>query len=163
MDVEPHLAVCASFKVGRWSAKACQPIRFTALRHASWVAAVDKSRSSKSVEARGIWQLYDERLQFAQACDAHATDRFLEVGNVHGAWLAWSAAAESALASACAVAGGHIPGGGLVRCRGIARFRSVALSGPWVHRFHTDVADPSSASEVHMYRITRWSLALPEA
>ena len=31
---------------------------------ASWLPAVDKSRSSKSVEVQRVWEVYDERLQF---------------------------------------------------------------------------------------------------
>ena len=40
----------------------------------------------------------------------------------------------------------------MVRGRGSARFRSVALGEPGVHRFRTDIADPSSAIEAYMYR-----------
>ena len=41
----PHYAVRASFSVGRWSAKACLPVRFSVLWPAVWVACADKSRS----------------------------------------------------------------------------------------------------------------------
>ena len=61
-----YLSVCASFEVGRWSAKACQPYKFPPLWPASWVAAFDKSRTSSSVEVRDTWRLYDER--FAVLC-----------------------------------------------------------------------------------------------
>ena len=47
----------------------------TPLWPASWLPAVDKSRSSKSVEVQRVWEFYDERL--------HSR-----------AWLVWSGAAE---------------------------------------------------------------------
>ena len=42
-----------------------------------------------------------------------------------------------------------MPGRGLVR--GGARFRSVPLGAPGVKRFRADIADPSSATDVHMF------------
>ena len=61
----PHYAVRASFSMGRWSARVCLPTRFSVLWPAAWVACSDKSRSSKSVEVRRIWEVYDEScLQF---------------------------------------------------------------------------------------------------
>ena len=92
-----------SFESSRWSAIVCQAVKFTALWPASWVAAVDKSRSSKPAEVGEVWRIYDERLQCVQACDVLA----IEGGDVHGAWDAWSAAAENALASAFVMAGGQ--------------------------------------------------------
>ena len=84
-----------------------------------------------------------------------------------GFWSAsaWSMAAESALASASVFVGaggrgGAIPDGVLLGVRGTARFRSVALGGPGVHRFHTEIADPSDASEVHMSRDHSFALLL---
>ena len=58
----PHYAVRASFSVGRWSAKACLPVRFSVLWPAAWVPYADKSRSSKSVEVRRISEAYYESL-----------------------------------------------------------------------------------------------------
>ena len=37
---------------------------------ASWLPAVDKSRASKSVEVKRVWEVYDERLQFVSRQDA---------------------------------------------------------------------------------------------
>ena len=37
---------------------------------ASWLPAVDKSRGSKSVGVRRVWDIYDERLQFMSRRDA---------------------------------------------------------------------------------------------
>ena len=89
---------------------------------------------------------------FIQVCDAHAIERSLDSGAVHDAWLAWSSAADSVVVLAFVEAGGPIPGGGLVRGRCSARFRSVALGGPRVHRFLADIADLSIAAEVRMYK-----------
>ena len=79
---------------------------------------------------------------FIQFCDADAIERSLDSGAVHDAWLAWSSAAESVVVLAFVESGGPIPGGGLARGRGSARFRSVALGGPLVHRFRTDILTP---------------------
>ena len=60
--VLPHYAVRASFSLGRWSARACLPVRFSVLWPAAWVACSDGSRGSKSVGVRRIWEVYDESL-----------------------------------------------------------------------------------------------------
>ena len=62
--IAPHLAVRALFDYGSWSCCVTQPVRFSPLWPASWLPAVDKSRSSKSVEVRRVWEIYDDRLQF---------------------------------------------------------------------------------------------------
>ena len=49
-----HYAVRASFSKGRWSARACLPVRFSVLWPAAWVACFDRSRSSESAEVRRI-------------------------------------------------------------------------------------------------------------
>ena len=51
-----HYAVRASVSMGRWSARVCQPARFSA----AWVTCLGKSGSSKSSEVRRIWE--DESL-----------------------------------------------------------------------------------------------------
>lgn len=43
-------------------------------------------------------------------------------------------------------------GRGLVRGRGCARFKNVVLGGPRARAFRFCVADPSAATEVHMFR-----------
>ena len=55
-------AVRASFSMGRWSARVCLLVRFSLLWPAAWVACSDKSRRSRSVEVRHIWDVYDESL-----------------------------------------------------------------------------------------------------
>ena len=141
-----------SFDTARWSATVCQLVQFTALWPASWVSALDKFRVSKSSEVEEIWRICDDQLQFVQACDAATIGWALEVGDVHGAWEAWSAAAERALTSAQVLAGGPAPSGGLVQGGRSARFGFVVLGGARVCRFRADVTDPSSATEVHMFR-----------
>ena len=59
--IAPHLAVRALFDYGRWSCSVTQPVRFSPLWPAFWLPAVDKSRGSKSVEVRRV---YDDRHQF---------------------------------------------------------------------------------------------------
>ena len=92
--IQPHLAVRTWFVADRWTALITQPRRFTPLWPASWVSSVDGSRFSKSAEVRRIRDVYDERLGWVDAGDALSVDRAIASGDVSGAWLAWSNAAE---------------------------------------------------------------------
>ena len=92
---------------------------------ASW--AVDKSRVSKSVEVRNVWEVYDERLQFMSRQDALLLDESLDTDDVSLAWLVWTEAAEAALADAYQFSGGPLPVRGLVLGRGVLRFGSSDL------------------------------------
>ena len=67
--IAPHLTVRTLFDYSRWSYRVTQPVRFSPLWPASWLPAVDKSRSSKSVEVRRVWEIYDDRLQFMSRQD----------------------------------------------------------------------------------------------
>ena len=68
--IAPHFAVRALFDYKRWSCCVTQPVRFSPLWPASWLPAIDKSRGSKSVEVRRVWEVYDDRLQFMSQRDA---------------------------------------------------------------------------------------------
>ena len=116
--IQPHLAVRTWF-ADRWTA-ACvtQPRRFTPLWPASWVPSVDRSRNSKSAEVRRIWDVYDERLGWVDADDAFTVDSAVASGDVSGAWIAWSNAAERALVDAFCLAGGPVPERGFCLGRG---------------------------------------------
>ena len=72
--IQPHFSVGASFSACRWSERVEQPIWVTPLWPAYWVSTIDKTRNSKSVEVRGIWEIYDDVLQFIPADDAWAID-----------------------------------------------------------------------------------------
>ena len=72
--LQPHLAVRTWFDACRWTARVTQPFRFTPVWPASWVAAVDRSRTSRSAEVRRIWEVYDERLGLVQARDVQVLD-----------------------------------------------------------------------------------------
>ena len=61
--VLPRHSVRASFRLGRWSVKFCQPVSFSVIWPAAWISAVDRTRSSKAAEVRRIWEVYDECLQ----------------------------------------------------------------------------------------------------
>ena len=98
--ISPHLAVGALFDYDRWSCCVTQPVRFSLLWPASWLPAVDKSKSSKSVEVRRVWEIYDDRLQFMSQQDSFLLSESLDVGDVSQAWFVWSRAAETALADA---------------------------------------------------------------
>ena len=87
-----------------------QPVQRTPLWPASWLLAIDKSRGSKSVEVRRVWEVYDERLQFMSRQDALLLNESLDAGDVSRAWLVWSVAA---LADAYQFSGGPLPGRGL--------------------------------------------------
>ena len=72
--IAPHLAVRAFFDYSRWSCLVTQPIRFSPLWPAFWLLAIDKSRGSKSVEVRRVWELYDDRLQYMSHRDAFSVE-----------------------------------------------------------------------------------------
>ena len=92
---------------------------------ASWLPAVDKSRSSRSVKVRRVWEVYDERLQFMSRRDALLLDASLAAVMISQAWAVWSGAVESALVDAYQFSGGPLPSRGLVLGRGRASFRVV--------------------------------------
>ena len=108
-----------------------QPRRFTPLWPVSWVPSVDKSRSSKY---------------------AFSVAGALASGDFSGAWIAWSAAAERALADAFCLAGGPVPERGFCLGRGLARFSRVRLGGPKVRRVRARCSDPGDAALVYLYR-----------
>ena len=150
--IAPHLVVRTLFDYGRWSCRVTQPARFSPLWPASWLLAVDKSRSSKSVEVRRVWEIYDDRLQFMSRQDPLLLDESLDAGDVSRAWLVWSGAAETALADAYRFSGGPVPNQGLVLGRGMARFRLVRLVGHRVRKVRGNAADAHDAADVFLYR-----------
>ena len=66
----PILLFAPSLTAGRWTCSVTQAVQRTSLWPASCLPAVDKSRGSKSVEVRRVWDIYDERLQFMSRRDA---------------------------------------------------------------------------------------------
>ena len=58
----------------------------TPLWPASWVSAVDRSKSCRSAEVRDIWDIYDRVLQFIPADDAGGIDGALLDGMLIFAW-----------------------------------------------------------------------------
>ena len=77
--IAPHLAVGTLFDCCRWASRVTQPVsRTPPLWPASWLPAVDKGRSSKSVDVRRVWEVYDERLQFMSRQDALRLDDSLD-------------------------------------------------------------------------------------
>ena len=56
-----HHAVRASFIYSSWISQVSQPVRRKPLWPASWLPALDKSRESKSIEVKRVWDVYDER------------------------------------------------------------------------------------------------------
>ena len=150
--MQPHLAVRTWFVADSWTAFVTQPRRFTSLWPASWVSSVDKSRFSKSAEVRRIWDVHDERLRWVDAGDALSVDRAVASGDVSGAWLAWSNAAEGALLSAFCLAGGPVPEKGFCLGRGLARFNRVRLGGPKVRQIRAWCSDPGDGASVDLYR-----------
>ena len=111
-----------------------------------------KSRSSKSVEVRRVWEIYDERLQFMSRQDALLLDDSLDAGDVSRAWLVWSGAVESALADAYRISGGPLLSRGLVLGRGSASFRVVRLCGHKVRKARGCAVDAHDAADVFLYR-----------
>ena len=125
----PHYAVRASFSMGRWSARACLPVRFSLLWPAAWVAYTHKSRSSKSVEVRRIWGVYNESLSLVHPAFWEGIRSSLLAGDVSSAWSVWSFSAEVSLVRAFVGSGGPTPEYGFRLGRGAAQFRSVPIGG----------------------------------
>ena len=150
--IQPHFAVVASFQRVRWSVEVTQPCRVTPLWPAFWVLAVDRTRSSRSVEVRDIWDVYVHVLQFIPGGDADRINSALLDRDIDLAWEAWSAAAERSLATAMREAGGPMPSGGLEGGRGRARFQSVRLGGKRMCRYRPSLVEPLDATEVHLFR-----------
>ena len=152
--VAPHLAVRTLFDCCRWTCSVTQVVQRTPLWPASWLPAVDKSRSSKSVEVQRVWEIYDERLQFMSRQDALLLDASLASGDVSQAWSVWSGAVESALADAYRFSGGPLPSRGLVLGRGCASFRVVKLGGHKVRKARGYAADAHDAADVFFFIVT---------
>ena len=119
---------------------------------ATWLPAVDKGRSSKSVEVQRVWEVYDERLQFMSRQDALLLNEALGADDVSMAWVVWSRAAESALLDAYRFRGGPLPSRSLVLGRSSALFRVVRLGGHSVRKARGNVADVRDATDVFLYR-----------
>ena len=133
----PHYAVRASLSMGRWSARACLPVRFSVLWPATWVAYSDKSRSSKSVEVRRIWDAYDESLSLVHPAFWEDIRSSLLAGDVSSVWSIWSFPAEVSLVRAFVGSGGPTPESRLGR--GAAQFRCLPIGGPVVGRLRSDL------------------------
>ena len=81
-----------------------------------------------------------------------SVDESLGAGDVSGAWLVWSSAAEAALADAFRFSGGPLPSRGLVLGRRSASFPVVRLGGHQVRKARANVADALDAADVFLYR-----------
>ena len=149
---QPHFAVRVSFLASRWSVKVRRPVPLVPFWPASWVAVVDKTRSSKSAEVRGIWEVYDKAFEFITVDHAVAIRDALADGNVTAAWTAWSHAAEHVLLHAFFLAGGPVPPGGLVTGRGSALLSDGAIGRKRVRKLRNACVDPTLGSEVHLFR-----------
>ena len=138
-----NLIVWTLFDCCRWSCRVTQPVLRISLWLASWLPAVDKGRSSKSVEVQRVWEVYDERLQFMSRQDALLLNEALGADDVSMAWVVWSRAAESALLDAYRFRGGPLPSRGLV------------LGSGWCHpvrKARGNLADVHDAADVFLYR-----------
>ena len=102
------------------------------------------------MRSRGVWEIYDDRLQFMSRKDALLVGESLGAGDVSRAWLVWSSACETALADACRFSGGPIPYRGLVLGRGKALFKWVRLCGHQVQKVRGNAADVHGAADVFL-------------
>ena len=75
------------------------PARFPVLWPAAWVPCADKSRSSKSVEVRRIWEVYDESLSLVHPAFWEGIRSSL-LARDSSAWSIWSFSAEVSLVRA---------------------------------------------------------------
>ena len=125
--------------MGRWSASVCLPARFSVLWPAAWVAYVDKSRRSKSVGVRRIWDVYDKSLSLVHPAFWEGIRSSLLAGDVSSAWRIWSFSAEVSLVRAFVGSGGPAPESGFRLGRGAAQFKSVPIGGPVVGGLRSDL------------------------
>ena len=147
----PHYAVRASFSMSRWSAKACLPARFSVLWPAAWVSCADKSRGSKSVEVRRIWEVYDDSLSFIPPAFWRGIHSSLLAGDVSSPWRIWSFFAEVSLVRAFVSSCGPVPESGFRLGRGAARFRYVPIGGPVVGKLRSDLGS-GDGQAVHLFK-----------
>ena len=147
----PHYAGRASFSIDRWSAKVCMPVRPSVLWPAAWVSYVDKSRSSKSVEVRRIWEAYDEALSYIPPAFWQGIRSSLLVGDVSSAWRIWSFFAEVSLVRAFVVSGGPVSGSSFRLGRGAAGFKTVSIGGPVVRKVRSDLGS-GDGQAVHLFK-----------
>ena len=61
--IQPLFAVRVIFSAERWSHLVCRPVSYTRIWPACWFPAVDKGRSSKSVDVLRVWEVCDEYLK----------------------------------------------------------------------------------------------------
>ena len=147
----PHYAVRASFSLGRWSAWVCLPTGFSLLWPAAWVACSDKSRRSRSVEVRHIFEVYDESLSLVHPAFWEGLRSSLLAGDVSSAWSVWSFSAEVSLVRAFVASGGPVPESGFRLGRGTAQFRSVTVGGPVVGKLRPDLGS-GDCQAVHLFK-----------
>ena len=116
-----------------------------------WVACPDRSRASKSVEVRRIWEVYDESLLSVHPAFWEGVRSSLLAGDVSSAWSIWSFSAEVSLVRAFVGAGGHVPQAGFRLGRGAAQFRHVPVGGPVVGRLRSDLGS-GDGQAVHLFK-----------
>ena len=139
----PHYAVR--------SARVCLPTRFSVLWPAAWVACSDKSRSSKSVEVRRIWEVYDESLLSVHPAFWEGVRSSLLAGDVSSAWSIWSFSAEVSSVRAFVGSGVPVPESGFRLGRGAAQFRYVPIGGPAVGKVRSDLGS-GDGQAVHLFK-----------
>ena len=125
---------------------------FTPVWPALWLYAHDKCRSSVNKEVQEVWAIYDERLRTTDVAAGEGINAGLAAGDPTAAWAVWSAAAESALADACRLAGGPMPLGGVL---GLGRRRLDAYQhrkgGSQVGKVGSKRSDVGEADDVAGY------------
>ena len=119
------------------------PVRFSVLWPAACVACSDRSRSSRSVEVRRIWEVYDESLSLVHPAFWDGVRSSLLAGDVSSAWSIWSFSAEVSLVRAFVGAGGPVPEAGL-------RLGHVPIGGPVVGKLRSDLGSGDGQS-VHLF------------
>ena len=143
----------ASFVASRWSAEVIQLVKVFPLQSASWVSAVDKSRSSKSLEVRDTWESMTVACSLFLFVDALAIGDAVVSRDANLTWEIWSAAAGRVLAFAFGVAGGPVTSHCLFLVGGTAEFRVCSIEGVKVNKHRRlDLDYPTSAIEVHLCR-----------
>ena len=117
---QPHLAVRSYCDCYRWTCRDTQP---------------------------KVWEVCDDRIMAVPDAlrlgDAMRREDASDALMVWSSWMAWSGAAEAALADAFCFAGGLDPNRGFALKRGVARSMVVRLAGPKERKVRNNVAHVS--------------------
>ena len=93
----PHFAVCAEFTLSSWDAIVERARIHSPLWPACWLDCPDRSRSSRNLVVRDIWDVYIREVGFVPSEVRTNLFRLCNSSDVDSSWLLWSREAEASL------------------------------------------------------------------